>query len=569
MRTTRSAVHRGDVSRAASIVSRGACSSSAKSLGQGNPRIRVEREVWSLDAVDAWSPHRRGVQMRLRFVLISLVGWIAGCGDDDVTSVPDAAVADASAPGDASAPTLPRLVDAPCRYEIDASQRVGETVHCSDLFVASRRDGAPATEIRLHVVRFGPVTPRPDPIVFLTGGPGEDLSLTWLPVDISEALVAERDFVQITQRGIGEVVPRLDCPALAEVPRFRGDRGDEVDALEAAALRSCRDELVAAGVDLAAFSSRELAGDVEDLRVALGVRQVALVGGSYGSLWALEIMRRYPTSVRASVIDSIAAPSLPWTLQSPRGLQTALERLFAYCADSPACAERYGAGYPLLQRAFAALEEEPLVLPESEIALGANDLGQLVFSAMYDYQLFGSIPLLLELAAERDAEGLEAIGGPFFEAVSTYSESASVMGLSVWCSDSAQYYDVTAIDEAHAGVWPEISRTFRSGDERLVVACAQWPLAPAESLRPVVSDIPTLVGNGEMDPVTPDTSAEVVVSTLSRGRFVSVPRLGHGGVIAVCGFPKMLEFIANPDPEALDLSCIEDVPAIEFVLERP
>jgi hypothetical protein len=50
---------------------------------------------------------------------------------------------------------------------------------------------------------------------------------------------------------------------------------------------------------------------------------------------------------------------------------------------------------------------------------------------------------------------------------------------------------------------------------------------------------------------------------------VSVPRLGHGGVIAVCGFPKMLEFIANPDPEALDLSCIEDVPAIEFVLERP
>ncbi|MCU0673464.1 MAG: alpha/beta hydrolase [Myxococcota bacterium] len=222
-----------------------------------------------------------------------------------------------------------------------------------------------------------------------------------------------------------------------------------------------------------------------------------------------------------------------------------------------------------MQRAFAALEEEPLVLPESEIAFGANDLGQLLFSAMYDYQLYGSVPLFLELAAERDAEGLEAIGELFLEAFSTFAESASVMGLSVWCSDSVQYYDANAVDEAHAGVWPEISSIFRSGDERLVSACAQWPLAPAESLRPVTSAVPTLVGNGEMDPVTPDTSAQVVVSTLSRGRFVSVPRFGHGGVSDVCGIDKVLEFVASPDPEAIDLSCIEDVPAIEFLLELP
>jgi hypothetical protein len=128
-----------------------------------------------------------------------LAGWTAGCGGN---------AADANARGSDDSPSekeLPRLVEAPCRYPIHPSQTVGETVHCADLFVASRRDGAPASEYRLHVVRFGPQTPRPDPVVFLTGGPGQDLLLTDAPLELSTALAAERDFVQITQRGIGAV----------------------------------------------------------------------------------------------------------------------------------------------------------------------------------------------------------------------------------------------------------------------------------------------------------------------------------------------------------------------------
>jgi pimeloyl-ACP methyl ester carboxylesterase len=406
--------------------------------------------------------------------------------------------------------------------------------------------------------------------VFLTGGPGQDLLLTDVPRELSDALAAERDFVQITQRGVGEVEPTLDCPALSELPLFQGDQPEEYYEIEAAGVLGCRDSFIAAGIDLAAFSSRELAADVEDLRVTLGVSQVVLYGASYGSLWALEVMRRHPTSVRATLIDSIAAPSLFWTLQSPRALQTALERLFAYCADSPACATTYGEGYPLLRDAFATLEEEPITLPESGLVLRGVDLGQLVFTAMYNNQLFGIVPLLLSRAADRDAEGLEALLEPLAENLASLVEgTSSLQPFAIWCSDSAQYYDASDIDAAHDGVWPEISATFRTGDDRLDALCADWPLAPAEPLAPVVSDVPTLVGNGEMDPVTPDTSAEQVVETLSNGRFVRAPRLGHAGIGDTCGIGVLFELVSGLDPDAIDLSCVDDAPEIEFLTATP
>lgn len=505
-----------------------------------------------------------------------VAGWVAGCGDDDPSGPVDAGAradagnqADAGKQADAGVapdPVLPRLVEAPCRYPIDPSQRVGETIHCADLFVASRRDGAPASEYRLHVIRFGPKTPRPDPLVILTGGPGQDLVYTALPLSVTGPfLTAERDFVQITQRGIGQVEPRPDCPELAELPVLRGARAEEVGAQEAAASRACRDRLMAAGVDLAAFSTRELAGDVEDLRATLGVSQIVVSGASYGSLWAQEIMRRYPGSVRAAVIESIVAPSLEWTLLGPRGLQTSLERLFAYCAADPACSTTFGEGYPLLQRAFATLEAEPLTLPSSGSVLGAIDLGNILYQAMYSEAYFGHVPLLLSLAAERDAETLEMVLAPIIEGTAIFRDSGSAQAISVWCSDSTQYYDAGAVDAAHAGVWPEASRTFRLVDDGLLALCAEWPSAPRESLVPVVSDIPTLVSNGEMDPATPATSAELVASTLSNSRYIPVPRLGHAGFTYACGLGPVFEFIKGLDPDALDLSCLDDVPPIQFV----
>lgn len=56
------------------------------------------------------------------------------------------------------------------------------------------------------------------------------------------------------------------------------------------------------------FNTEESAADVEDLRRALGVPQLNLRGGSYGTRLALEVMRSFPSSVRSAAL--LAAETL-------------------------------------------------------------------------------------------------------------------------------------------------------------------------------------------------------------------------------------------------------------------
>ena len=61
-----------------------------------------------------------------------------------------------------------------------------------------------------------------------------------------------------------------------------------------AAAAACRDRWLREGVDLAAYNTVENAADVNDLRLALGYDKMTLVGGSYGSHLALQLMRQFP-----------------------------------------------------------------------------------------------------------------------------------------------------------------------------------------------------------------------------------------------------------------------------------
>ena len=58
--------------------------------------------------------------------------------------------------------------------------------------------------------------------------------------------------------------------------------------------RACHDRLESQGVDLSAYNSAEIAADVEDLRLALGVERWNLYGWSYGTRIALTFPRTEP-----------------------------------------------------------------------------------------------------------------------------------------------------------------------------------------------------------------------------------------------------------------------------------
>jgi len=66
--------------------------------------------------------------------------------------------------------------------------------------------------------------------------------------------------------------------------------------------------------------------------------------------------------------------------------------------------------------------------------------------------------------------------------------------------------------------------------------CENWPVEEADPWvkEPLVSDIPTLVLEGELDPVTPPEYGQLVAENLSKGYFFEFPGVGHDVLASEC-----------------------------------
>lgn len=169
------------------------------------------------------------------------------------------------------------------------------SVRCGYLAVPENRAKPNGRRIRIFVMRAPAVSPTPkrDPIVYLSGGPGGAGSFE-LASMVKHGLNADREVIFVDQRGTHRADPLLTCRRWEQ---FMFDAislpfaAESTTVADTAAIEECRDRLIAAGVDRAAYNSTENAADIADLRVALGIDKWNVYGVSYGSRLALTLLR--------------------------------------------------------------------------------------------------------------------------------------------------------------------------------------------------------------------------------------------------------------------------------------
>ncbi len=95
--------------------------------------------------------------------------------------------------------------------------------------------------------------------------------------------------------------------------------------------------------------------------------------------------------------------------------------------------------------------------------------------------------------------------------------------------------------------------------------CENWPASVADNSAkdPVISDIPTLVLEGEFDPVTPPEYGELVAGYLSNGYYFEFPGVGHDVLSNSCAREVAGAFIDDPT-RAPDATCISEMPGVTF-----
>ncbi len=216
-------------------------------------------------------------------------------------------------------------------------------VQCGYLTVLENRAKPDGRRIRIFVMRAPAVsaTPKPDPIVYLSGGPGGAGSFE-VAFMVKHGLNADREVIFVDQRGTHRADPRLGMSRLGAIhvttrSAFRSRRNRRT-AADTAAIKKCRDQLAAAGLDLAAYNSTENAADIADLRVALGIDSWNVYGVSYGSKLALIVLRDHPQGIRSVVLDSVSPAASNIVEKWWSAPASSFKAIFAACAAQPACA---------------------------------------------------------------------------------------------------------------------------------------------------------------------------------------------------------------------------------------
>jgi pimeloyl-ACP methyl ester carboxylesterase len=492
----------------------------------------------------------------------------------------------ASVPGccgsHSSTPPVPPTFDSAACPNV--SPRAPRNARCGFLVVPENRTKANRRTIRLAVAIVPSVsrTPAPDPVVYLSGGPGGS-AIGEAQLLVDAGVNRDRDLILMNQRGTQYSEPALTCPEIDQF--FVRNLGLVLDApstrrLHAEAARACYRRLVREGWDLSAYNTTENAADFADLRAALGIAQWNVFGVSYGTNLALTLMRQHPEGIRSVTIDSVEPPEIVGVGAFWGNAREGFENLFAACADQPDCSTRH----PELAHTFTSLvgqlESGPLTTqakptadgPAVQVVLDGGALVNWLVDMAFATPEYPFVPGWIGELADGHPEKIAASRA---RPVLMTPEGVIGYGLTfgVICSEWVPYEresDVLARGRLAFPDYPDSVLAPAVHFTDVFDDCRAWkvPKAPATQRATALSTIPTLVLSGSFDAVTPPSWGMIAARTLPNSTVVIIPGVGHFVTLASpCAGEVIASFLSAPS--APNTTCVANLTAPVFTDVAP
>lgn len=421
-----------------------------------------------------------------------------------------------------------------------------QPIECGSLTVPETpgRAHGRAVVLPVVIVRAREAAKKPDPVIFLPGGPGagvvERVHLI-LRSPMGEIVGADRDWIFFDPRGVGLAAPLLDCGGLQLT-----DAGLVSDgAVEAA--RACLKRHAAAGVDLSRYNAETIAQDVAALRKALNITTYNIMGVSYGSRLAFAVQRYAPEGLRAVIHDSPYPPEAKGTEDLPRLVSREVREILAICAADAACAQRF----PNLAARLDAFAAELVAGPKAIAGrrYTAEDLATFLLDATYSSAGARSLPRDLHAIFEGRMQPLDA----YIAGRSGYDEAAN---LTHFCKEELPFESAAAMRASAKG--DAVAEAVALVAQRYFDACEGAPVGPPNpaEIERLTSDIPTLLLAAGIDAGCTAEATLEAVQTLSRGQAIVFPNATHGLVrLSPCARGITKAFLQDPTAQA-DRGCI-------------
>jgi pimeloyl-ACP methyl ester carboxylesterase len=427
-----------------------------------------------------------------------------------------------------------------------------EQVLCGSYQVYENRQSNTGRKISLNIAVLPALkgNPAPDALFVLAGGPGQAATAFGPFVDVALNKIRDnRDIVLLDQRGTGDSNP-MRCQTAADELHFSAAHGSLAETAHA-----CLAKLDA---DPRFYSSFDFAGDLDEVRNALGYPQIDIWGGSYGTRAALVYMKNHPDRVRSAVLDGVAPYSNKIPLYEARDAQRALDMVFARCDQDENCC----AAFPDVRQRFATVLSKLVKNPAHvsihspqtnapiEIVVTRTNFAAALRTLLYVSSYDPMIPLVIRDASDGNFEPLVALALEISHGAS--EDMSRGLMFSVLCSEDVARITPQELDQATRGTF--------LGDEMVKAftdACSHWPRTslPPDFDSPVDAHVPTLLLSGELDPLTPPEWAQRAAAYLPNSSQVVVRGATHGVSSYGCVPELIARFVNAGAITGIDRSC--------------
>lgn len=451
------------------------------------------------------------------------------------------------------------LKSIPCWFALPQNTQI--KIHCA-YYISPIEKKNQRHRFHLPVVYFqvNPARRSPDPILYISGGPGYAVGLnspavyTWL--DWINEMKWQRDMVFFDQRGVGQAKPSLHCPDIdsKSIHNLQSSLSAEQDAAFWQNLaKQCSQAMHKQQIELDLITTEHSVNDIINLMQLFRTKTWNIYAVSYGTRVALELMKRKSGNLRAVMLDSIYPQNKHDLLVVPNLMHNAFRQLYAECRLSYLCQQKIPNLKVKTEALIRQFNKTPhfinvrSVFHPKKIRVYVNGyrLSWAIYQSMYSWRMIQKLPKIITSAYEGNPQALLPIIRKYAD--STLDPLFSVPAFySVECTD--RKYNITESDfNKQIATYPDVqAHTLYHWKYDI---CRVWPVKKTkESFFELTrSAVPTLILNGELDPVTPWYWAVESSKVLDKHYTYIVKGIGHAVVDSdVCASKTVKQFLDQP-----------------------
>lgn len=451
-------------------------------------------------------------------------------------------------------------------------QGCGGNFQCGTLQVPLDHAQPAGKKLDLALVRLPARDPskRIGSLIANPGGPGAsaiDFVRTWSAI-LSRDIRDRFDIVAFDPRGVARSSPVVCHDGLQGLVGLDPSPDSPAEWARAESVsKAFADQCAKAAGDILPYlGTKNVARDMELLRIALGEDKLTYIGYSYGTVIGAVYADMHPQRVRAFVLDGAVDLSLGFeeTVGAQAvGFERALAAYIADCDAKKCAASADGDTKQAVDDLLAKVEKEPLPAPGADRAAGPGETLLGIIEPLYSKLSWGSLTRALSDARKGDGSALVKLADQYLQR----EPDGSYPNL-IEANSAVNYVDEECPRDpeayiAMAGRLAARAPHFGASAASSGLTCAYWGAKADPLTVPKAAGAPPIVVIGTTnDPATPYEWSVALSKQLQSG--VLVTHRGEGHTIYAqgdsCIDKAVNAYLLDLTPPAVGASCGDGAP---------